>query len=60
MRPPLYTPRISTDFEVPTIVKLDERYYLIGHICAPMVDVYRVADSYQLIGIEITISSALA
>jgi beta-fructofuranosidase len=47
VRPPFYTPRISTDFEVPAIVKLGERYYLIGHIVAPQIDVYRVADSLE-------------
>jgi len=43
---PLYTPRISTDFEVPTVLKLRGRYYLIGHIVAPPSDVWRVADRF--------------
>lgn len=45
VEPPFYTPRTSSDFEVPTLVKLADRYYLIGHLCAPCVDVWRVADS---------------
>ena len=45
VRPPFYTPRISTDFEVPCVFRLGGRYYLLGHICAPPIDVYRVAAS---------------
>jgi len=44
VQPPFYTPRISTDFEVPFVFKLNGRYYLTGHICAPPIDVYRIAD----------------
>jgi beta-fructofuranosidase len=47
VQPPLYTPHLSSDYEVPTIIKLGERYYLLGHIVAPSIDVYRVADSLE-------------
>jgi len=45
--PPFYAPGISTDWEVPTMFKLDGRYYLMGHIVAPPIDVYRVANSLE-------------
>lgn len=45
--PPFYAPGISSDWEVPTMFKIGERYYLIGHIVAPPIDVYRVADSFN-------------
>jgi len=48
VEPPFYTPRISTDFEVPSVFKLNGRYYLFGHIVYPQIDVYRIAD--QLAG----------
>jgi len=44
---PFYTPRISTDFEVPCLFRLGGRYYLMVHICAPSIDVYRVADRFE-------------
>ena len=47
VQPPFYTPRISTDFEVPFVFKLDGRYYQTGHICAPPLDVYRTADRLE-------------
>ncbi|MBI4024501.1 MAG: hypothetical protein HY360_05935 [Verrucomicrobia bacterium] len=47
VRPPFYTPRTNGDFEVPAIIKLDGRYYLIGHIVAPPIDVYRVASKLE-------------
>lgn len=45
--PPFYTPRTNSDFEVPTIIKLADKYYLLGHVVAPPIDVYRVADSLE-------------
>lgn len=47
VEPPFYMPGISTDFEVPCVFKLGDRYYLTGHICAPPIDVYRVADRLE-------------
>ena len=45
VREPFYTPRVSGDWEVPCLFKMAGRYYLVGHICAPQIDVYRIADS---------------
>jgi len=47
VRPPFYTPRVSSDFEVPCIFRLGGRYYLMGHICAPPMDVYRISDRLE-------------
>ncbi len=47
VQPPFYRPGISTDFEVPCLFKLNGRYYLTGHLCAPPMDVYRVADRLE-------------
>ena len=47
VQPPLYTPRVSTDFEVPTLVEVLGKYYLLGKLCAPRVDVYRMADNLE-------------
>jgi beta-fructofuranosidase len=44
VRPPFYTPRVSFDFEVPTLFKLGSRYYLTGICGGHERDVYRVAD----------------
>jgi beta-fructofuranosidase len=47
VRSPFYTPRVSSDWEVPTLFKLGAKYFLLGHQCAPPQDVYRVADSLE-------------
>jgi beta-fructofuranosidase len=47
VKAPFYAPRVSTDFEVPCIFMLNGRYYLTGHICAPQMDVWRVADRLE-------------
>lgn len=47
VEPPFYTPRISTDLEIPSVFKLNGRYYLLGHIVYPSVDVYRIAERLE-------------
>lgn len=46
VEPPFYTPRISTDLEVPSVFTLNGRYYLLGHIVNPPMDVYRIAEQF--------------
>jgi beta-fructofuranosidase len=41
---PFYRTGNNTDFEVPTVIRLGGRYYMLGHHVAPQIDVYRVAD----------------
>lgn len=45
--PPFYSPGLASDWEVPAMMKLDGRYYLLGHTCAPSQDIYRVADKLE-------------
>lgn len=45
VEPPLYCTGNNTDFEVPTLIKLNGQYFLLGHHVSPPIDVYRVSDS---------------
>ncbi|MBI4027926.1 MAG: hypothetical protein HY360_23275 [Verrucomicrobia bacterium] len=47
VRPPFYSTGVSGDFEAPTVFKLDGRYYMIGHIVTPEIDVYRTASKLE-------------
>ncbi|MHC4874378.1 MAG: glycoside hydrolase family protein [Planctomycetota bacterium] len=47
VKEPFYSPNISSDWETPAVMKIDEKYYLMGHVCAPPEDYYRIADSFK-------------
>jgi beta-fructofuranosidase len=47
VRPPIYAPGVSGDFEVPAVFRLGDRLYMTGHIVTPPIDVYRVASKLE-------------
>ncbi len=44
---PLHTPRISFDFEVPSLIKIGKKYYLTGHLPECGYSVYYIADKLE-------------